>query len=406
MYDWLERAALRRPDTLALEAVGAQTLTYAELARTVERAGAVLRADSDQSATVELRGGGTEFAIGLHAALHAGIAAVPVDPRLGPEELALRRVDGKLLHDGVATVMFTSGTTSAPKPVYLTLGNWEANAVGSALALGLDQRERWLCVMPLAHVGGLSILLRSTLYATTVVLHERFDTEAVLRELMDPERAVTLISLVPTMLARLLDAGLERPPTLRWALLGGGPIPQPLLERAERARVPVAPSYGMTEGCSQIATFGVPLHGVELRLVDGEVVARGPNFAPNALDDDGWLRTGDLGDFDKDGRLRIIGRRSDTIVSGGENVAPAEVEAVLLEHPAVADAGVFARSDDEWGERVVATVVLRDGHSVTPVELQEFVGVRLARFKVPKEVGFADALPRTVSGKLLRRELR
>ena len=129
--------------------------------------------------------------------------------------------------------MFTSGTTSAPKPVYLTSGNWEANAIGSALALGFDLNERWLCVMPLAHVGGLSILMRSTLYATTVILHERFDTDAVLSELMDPARAVTLVSLVPTMLARLLDAGLERPPTLRWALLGGGPIPQPTARACE-----------------------------------------------------------------------------------------------------------------------------------------------------------------------------
>ncbi len=216
---------------------------------------------------------------------------------------------------------------------------------------------------------------------------------------------MTLVSLVPTMLARLLDAGLERPPTLRWALLGGGPIPPSLLARAAEAGVPVAPTYGMTEGCSQIATFGVPLHGVRLRLDQGEIVVRGPNFAPNTLDEQGWLHTGDLGELDEHGRLRIIGRKSETIVSGGENVAPTQVEAVLLEHPAVADAGVFSRPDEEWGERVVATVVLRDGQSATAAELQEFAAARLARFKVPKEIGFSDRLPRTVSGKLLRREL-
>jgi O-succinylbenzoic acid--CoA ligase len=162
----------------------------------------------------------------------------------------------------------------------------------------------------------------------------------------------------------------------------------------------------MTEGCSQIATFGVPLRGVELRIDGNEIVARGPNFALNTLGSDGWLRTGDLGTMDQDGRLRVVGRQSDTIVTGGENVAPAEVEAVLLQHPAIADAGVFSRADDVWGERVVATVVMRDGFSATPAELQEFVGTRLARFKVPKEIGFSAALPRTVSGKLLRRELR
>jgi o-succinylbenzoate---CoA ligase len=142
-----------------------------------------------------------------------------------------------------------------------------------------------------------------------------------------------------------------------------------------------------------------------MRFHEGEIVVSGPNFALNTLDEDGWLRTGDLGDHDRHGRLRIIGRKSDTIVSGGENVAPAQVEAALLEHPAVADAGVFSRPDEEWGERVVATVVLRDGQSVTPAELQEFLGGRLARFKVPKDIGFSEQLPRTASGKLLRREL-
>jgi O-succinylbenzoic acid--CoA ligase len=287
----------------------------------------------------------------------------------------------------------------------LTLRNWQANALGSAVALGLDLDERWLCVMPLAHVGGLSILLRSTIYATTVVLHDRFDPDAVLAELMNPARAITLVSLVPTMLARLLDAGLERPPKLRWALLGGGPIPPGLLARAGSAGVPVAPTYGMTEACSQIATFGLPLIGVELRLEEGEIVVRGPVVAPGSLDDDGWLRTGDLGEFDQHGRLRIVGRRSDTIVSGGENIAPSEVESVLLEHPAVVDAGVFSRPDPDWGEAVLATVVLRDGGDVGAEELRRFVAERLARFKVPKEIGFSAALPRSPSGKLLRRQL-
>ncbi|HET9094822.1 MAG TPA: AMP-binding protein [Solirubrobacteraceae bacterium] len=406
MYDWLERAVLRAPDTVALDVVGERHLSYRELREVAAAAAVQLRERAAGQGAVELRSAGAGFAAELHGALLAGLPALPIDPRLGPEELALRRLDGPLPYPGVATVMFTSGTTSAPKPVHLTLANWEANAIGSALALGLDRHERWLCVMPLAHVGGLSILLRSTLYATTVILHERFDTEAVLRELMDPARAVTLVSLVPTMLARLLDAGLERPPALRWALLGGGPIPSPLLRRAQDAGVPVAPSYGMTEGCSQIATFGVPLHGVELRLEDGEVIARGPNFAANTLDADGWLRTGDLGALDADGRLRIVGRRSDTIVSGGENVAPAEVEAVLLEHPAVLDAGVFPRPDPEWGERVCAGVMLREGCSVTAAELRAHVGARLAGFKVPKDIVFVDGLPRTASGKLLRRRLR
>jgi O-succinylbenzoic acid--CoA ligase len=401
MHDWLRGAARYHPQRTALEFADGRGLAYGELLQAATSRSSLLGSQRDPR-YIE---GGDEFPIELHAALLNRTPAIPLDPRLTGEERAPRIVAGELPYPDVATVMFTSGTTSAPKPVYLTLRNWEANAVGSALALGLDRNERWLCVMPLAHVGGLSILMRSTLYATTVVLHERFDTEAVLGELMNPERAISLVSLVPTMLARLLDAGLERPPSLRWALLGGGPIPRPLLERAASAGVPVAPSYGMTEGCSQIATFGIPLHGVRMRFDDGEIVVTGPNFAANTIDADGWLRTGDLGGYDRHGRLEIIGRRTETIVSGGENVAPAEVEAVLLEHPGVADVGVFSRPDAEWGERVVATVVLRAGQAATPAELQEFAARRLARFKVPKEIGFAEALPRTVSGKLLRREL-
>src|SRR5205807_1709787 len=226
------------------------------------------------------------------------------------------------------------------------------------------------------------------------------------RELMDPGRGVTLVSLVPTMLSRLLDAGLRAPPSLRWALLGGGPIAPALLERAHAAGVPVAPTYGMTEACSQIATHGWPLPGVEIAVAgDGEVLVRGPNVAAGCLGADGWLHSGDLGALDDRGRLAITGRKADTIVTGGENVAPTEVEAVLLEHPAVAEAAVHGRADPEWGEAVVATVVLRAGLRVEPDELRAFCGARLARFKVPKSVTFAGRLPRTESGKLLRREL-
>jgi O-succinylbenzoic acid--CoA ligase len=348
-----------------------------------------------------------EFAVALHACLIAGAAAVPIDLRLSEAEQQARRASGLATKaPDVATVMHTSGTTAAPKPVELTLRNWLANALGSAVILGLDPQERWLCLMPLAHVGGLSILLRSTIYATTVVLHDRFDAEIAVGELMDPARRITLVSLVPTMLARLLDAGLEHPPRLRWALLGGGPIPPPLLARAKAAGVPVAPTYGMTEACSQIATFGFPLPGVDLDIDEGEILVRGDVVSPGALRQDGWLHTGDLGSFDEEGRLVIVGRKSDTIVSGGENVAPAEVEAILLEHPDVADAGVFARSDPEWGEAVVALVVRRDGSEVSEHALREWCGARLARFKVPKAVEFAGELPRTPSGKLVRRELK
>ncbi|MFZ0385789.1 MAG: AMP-binding protein, partial [Solirubrobacteraceae bacterium] len=370
---------------------------------------------------------GEDYVIALHACILAGAAAIPVDLRLSEPERAARRSRAQLTVDAPLrpsdrswcpaisgpddgpqplAVMHTSGTTSAPKPIVLSYGNFFASALGSAVALGLDRDERWLCPMPLTHVGGLSIPIRSAIYATTVVLHGRFETEAVLSELMDPARRITLVSLVPTMLARLLDAGLQQPPTLRWALLGGGPIAPALLERAERAGVPVAPTYGMTEACSQIATFGYPLAGVDVRTSAGEIIVRGPIVSADVVDEHGWLHTGDLGAFDDRGRLLIIGRTSDTIVTGGENVAPAEVEAALLEHPDIADVGVHGRPDEEWGEVVVAKVVPRPGAAVSAEGLREFCAKRIARYKVPKSIELVAELPRTGSGKLLRRELR
>jgi O-succinylbenzoic acid--CoA ligase len=428
MVFWVHVAAGKQPDRVAIEC-GERSITYAELAAaTVEgsRALGALGADGGGRVALEIEDR-FDFALALHACLLSGSPAVPIDLRLGEEERAARRAGAGLilrdwpadagpgspwpgtsigLESAVATVMHTSGTTSAPKPVELTYGNWQASALGSAVALGLDPAERWLCPMPLTHVGGLSILIRSVIYATTAVLHERFDTQAVLSDLMDPERRITMVSLVPTMLARLLDAGLERPPTLRWALLGGAPIPRALLERAESAGVPVAPTYGMTEGCSQLFTFGFPLPGVEQTLStrEGEISVRGPMIAPGAVNEEGWLRTGDLGRWDDRGRLEIVGRKSNTIITGGENVAPEEVEAVLEEHRSVAEAAVIGRDDPEWGQALVALVVPLD--DADPEALRAHCRERLAAFKVPKAVEFVDSLPRTPSGKLLRRELR
>jgi O-succinylbenzoic acid--CoA ligase len=208
------------------------------------------------------------------------------------------------------------------------------------------------------------------------------------------------------MLERVLDAGLRDPPALRWALLGGGPIPAGLLEQARAHGVPVASTYGMTEACSQIATFGWPLPETELAISrEGEVLVRGPTVSRAALSTDGWLHTGDLGRLDDRGKLSLAGRLSEVIVSGGENVAPVEVEEVLRGHSAVSDAAVYGRPDREWGEAVVAAVVPRDGASVDPSELRAHCAQRLARFKVPKDFEFVDKLPRTASGKLLRRQL-
>jgi o-succinylbenzoate---CoA ligase len=421
--------ARRRPDGDALLAPG-ERLSWRELHARAAAAAAELATRGvrpGDRVAIELPAG-TGFAVALHACLLLGAAVLPVDGRLAEGERALRRAaaqhvvdrqlqgsdpvsrgDARGLTPGSTVLaVHTSGTTSTPKLVELTWGNVEANALGSALALGFDRAERWLCPLPLTHVGGLMVLLRSLVYGTAAqLLPAPFDAAAANAALMD--EGVTLASLVPTMLARMLDAGLERPPRLRAVLLGGAPSDPALLERAQAAGVPVAQTYGLTEACSQVCTSapgepetaGWPLPGLTVELAaDGEILVSGPTVAGG-----GTLHTGDLGRLDERGRLTVIGRKADTIVSGGENVAPAEVEAVLLAHPAVADAGVFGRPDREWGEAIAARVVLRAGASARPEELQAFCHERLARFKVPKAVELAPELPRTSSGKLLRREL-
>ena len=369
MEPWLESAAALRPNRTAVEAPDG-SLTYGEL---LERA---RRMTLDGDVVPIALPPGIEFAVTLHACLLAGRAAMPVDLR-EPEPPAAPQTVG----DDVALVMHTSGTTGQPRPVELTYAQIHAQAQGTAQALGVTDDERWLCPLPLSHIGGLMVLLRSVIYGTTAVIGpaERGD--------------VTLASMVPTQLARLTG---PPPPTLRAVLLGGAAPDRRVLE----AGWPVARTYGLTEACSSVTigeigdteTSGPPIPGVSVSIApDGEIVVNGT------------LHTGDLGRLDDRGRLIVIGRKADTIVSGGENVAPAEVEAVLLEHPAVLDAGVFARPHPEWGEAVTARVVLRD--EVSEGELRAWAGERLARFKVPKTIEVADALPRTPTGKLLRREL-
>lgn len=444
---WLQRAAASAPAAVALRSPEG-SCTYAQLlarARAGAEELAARGACPGERVAIALPAG-LDFAYALHACLLLGAPAVPVDLRLGPEERAaiqagttvvveepLAGAEAKHARsythdlDAVAAVIHTSGTTSAPKPIELTYGNFLWSALGSAVALGLDPRERWLCALPLAHVGGLSILMRSAIYATTAVVHPRFETDAVLDALRaepESENAVTLVSLVATTLARLLEAGLRKPPALRCALTGGGPVPPALLDRAHAAGVPVSLTYGLTEACSQVTTTtlpttaragpsptpnaGPPLFCTQLRIAaDGEIEIAGPTCAPRVPGADGWLRTGDLGRLNTTGSLEVTGRKADTIVSGGENVAPAEVEAVLEAHPEVIEAAAVGRADERWGEAVTALVVLRAGAAVTEAELREHCVARLAPYKVPKQVTLISGpLPRTPSGKLLRRELR
>jgi len=421
---WLGRAARVRPHSVALRADDG-ALTYAELDEAANYAARCL-------STLGVRPGDRvaialparqAFVETLHGCLRLGAVAVPVDLRLTAAEREQRTagcvavvrepLSGlpdagaplRTTHDLAATavVVYTSGTTAGPRPVELTYGNWLWSALGSAAALGLQRHERWLCTLPLSHVGGLSILLRSAIYATTTILHEHFDAEAAADEIAC---RATLVSVVPTTLRRLLDAGLHRPAALRAALVGGAPIGPALLARAHVAGVPTVTTYGLTEACSQVTTGGPPLFCTRVRIgARREILVAGPTVAPSATGEDGWLHTGDEGSIDAAGNLTVTGRAGDTIVTGGENVAPTEVEAVLESHPAVAEAAVHGAEDSEWGERIVATVVLRAGHTATSDDLQGYCRARLAGYKVPKAFSFATKLPRTRSGKLLRRFL-
>ena len=334
--------------------------------------------------------------------------------------------------DSVFTILYTSGTTGRAKGAMLTHLNHAASAAASRANLGLQSSDRWLVTLPLHHVGGLSVLFRSVLDGVPVTLHRSFDAARVRQAI--GEGGVTLASLVTTTLGRLLDSLEDSacPGTLRAVLVGGGPVPGELIARAWSRGVPALPTYGLTEAASQVTTStppsarrlgegaGFPIPGTAVRIVDadrdgvGEIAVRGPTVMAGYFRDpeatrrtlrDGWLHTGDLGRIDAEGELVVADRRSDLIVSGGENVYPAEVEAVLLAHPAVLEAGVFGEPDPKWGQRVCAAVVLRAGARADAQALHAFGAERLARFKVPRSITVLDSLPRTTSGKLQRHKL-
>ena len=395
---------------------GGETVGYAELRAGADRVARRLAARGVRPGDVVATTlpPGRDFAELVHALPRIGAVLAPLDPRAPARPVDVdspvegRQADVELLDTvdpgAVHSVIHTSGTTGEAKPVELTYANHHASALASAENLGVDPADRWLCPLPLFHVGGLAVLLRSAIYATTAVIHDGFHARAV-RESLESGEA-TLASLVPTMLSRLRDAGLERAPALRALLLGGGPIPAELLDWAAGIGLPVVPVYGMTETSSQVVAGipGEPLPGVELSLSDeGEILIRGPMVSSAALASDGWLHTGDSGALDPDGRLTVTGRAKDLIVTGGENVAPVEVEEALLAHPAVADAAVLGLPDAEWGEAVTAFVVLTG--PATAEELIEHARRRLAPFKVPKRVEQVAGLPRNAAGKLLRSEV-
>lgn len=336
--------------------------------------------------------------------------------------------------DREAIVIFTSGTSGRPKGARLSLGNIWFSATASALNLGHHESDVWLAAMPLFHIGGLSIVFRGVIGATPVVLHDRFAAGRVLGAI---DAGATLVSLVPAMLRRLIDERGTRswPASLRAVLLGGGPAPVDLVRESVASGIPIAPTYGLTEAASQVTTLhpaaaqdhvgssGLPLPSTRVRIVEdgmarpagspGEIEIQGPTVFQGYLGEpegsgnsEGWFSTGDAGYLDEDGYLYVIDRRGDLMISGGENVYPAEIERVLLSHPEVLDAGVVGMSDSRWGARPVAVVVWTGAPDEAEPVLLAFCRERLASYKVPVRVIVASEVPRSPSGKLLRRVLR
>lgn len=323
-------------------------------------------------------------------------------------------------------IVHTSGSSGAPKGVVLSRRAFLASAQASAEVMGWLPPDRWLLGLPLAHVGGLSILTRCLIARQAVVLPEvtapgsRFDPAAILQSI--ERTSATLLSLVPAQLTALLESAPRCPPTVRWVLLGGAGAPPSLLERARTAGWPVHCTYGLTETCSQVTLqrtpfsspdlggSGEPLPGVELRIEDSRIEIRSPTLlsgyfppAEPALDAAGWFATADCGEW-VDGELRVWGRADEVIITGGENVHPLEIERQLLEHPGIRAVCVFGLPDARWGQIVAATVVPEPGNSLD--DLASWCESRLATFKRPRRVVLVDALPTTSSGKIQRHRAR
>ncbi|NEU56938.1 o-succinylbenzoate--CoA ligase [Halorussus sp. MSC15.2] len=488
--DWLAERARTAPEAVALvEADDGTEWTYAELDAAVEETAGRLaalgvRAGDHLGVLMETR---VAFVRLVHAAMRLGGVLVPLNARLARPELRRQAAVADLTllvcetatesdaaaiseapvasvdsperagGDAVAALrerdpadfepaswsradpqamLFTSGTTGDPKAVELAMGNFRASATASAFRLGVTPDDSWLLCLSMYHMGGLSVVLRSALYGTTVVLQEGFDAGAAADAVA--EYGVTGVSLVPTMLRRMLDARESLANSLRFVLLGGAPAPDELISRCEARGVPVHPTYGMTETASQIATarpreafghrgtVGRPLLGTDLTVVGadgdpqpagetGELVVSGPTVMRGYYGDpeataeafgEYGLHTGDVGYRDEAGRVWVLNRRTDRIITGGENVHPGEVVEVLRDHDAVRDAAVVGLDDEEWGERVAALVVPEAGENLAVEDVVAHCEDRLAGYKRPRTVAFADELPRTASGTVEREAVR
>ena len=330
--------------------------------------------------------------------------------------------------DWVASIMYTSGTTGKPKGVLQTFGNHFYSAVSSALNLGLSPADKWLCVAPIFHISGFSIIMRGLIYGMTVRLVEKFRAEEIERILAN--ETVTIMSVVPFMLKKLIQqqnkTNTHYNSAFRCMLLGGGTIDRETLEACLQRSIPVVQCYGMTETCSQIVALrsadallklgsvGQPLFSTQLKLSkDGEILLKTPALTPGYLNlpdklpskmIDGWYRTGDIGHLDKEGYLYIDGRADEMLISGGENIFPQEVEQVYQRYPQINEVAVVGQNDSVWGQVPVAFVV--SDRRLSTTKLMNYGYEHLARYKVPQQYIFVSELPKNASGKIRRFMLR
>lgn len=464
----LARHAAERPDAPAVVHQGG-TWTWADLDGRAAAIAAAVIERGGPGARVGLVVGATALGIAaVHGVAGSGVSAVLVHPRLTPAEVAallasagcrllvidpatgisapaglevlrLDAIDSQGSADTTATpgsgefVVPTSGTTARPKLARLPLDRSAASA--AAWNVFLPPATGWLLSLGLSHVAGLGIVSRATAAGVPIVVPAALHPQGMLDAMAsaaDDGVAVSHLSLVAAQLAGVLDAVADAAPptTVRAVILGGGPTPAALVRRAIAAGWPIVASYGMTETASGIValqaadapahpgTVGRPLPGVDLRIADdGEIQVRGPMCFAGYLDDpvasvaahtaDRWLRTGDLGHLDAAGRLTVEGRADDLIVSGGENISPAEVEAALASHPAIAEVAVIGVPDRTWGRVPVAVIAVRpDVLAATDDDLVAHARARLARFKLPARFVRVPGLPRTPLGKVERRALQ
>ncbi len=368
----------------------------------------------DETDVVAVVAGGRALAEAALRCWDTGRAILPVNPaftgaeitalldRLRPTAVARgaddldaapARPDGVRAPGGIVAVVVTSGTSGAPKGVELTRAGMEAMGHGYSAGLDAGPADRWLACLPLHHVASLGALARSYVTGVPCTVHDSFDLERVARS--PRTEGTTMVSVVPTVMRRLLDSGAPLH-EYRRVIVGGAPCPPALRARAESAGVGVVDAYGLSETWGGFTLDGLPIDGAHARIgADDEILVRGamvmhgyrldPALTAAAIDTDGWFHTGDIGTIDADGRVRVVDRLKDLVITGGVNVSPTEVESVLLHHPDVADVCVVGVPDDEWGERVVAFVVARAGAPAPSVdELRAFGREHLSGPKLPR----------------------